>query len=56
MNIAMGAIFLAKQHGDEIILELVTSYAYHENKYHKKHLNWANRWLGHVLQRKGQFI
>ncbi len=46
MGIAMGAIFLAQKKEDETILELVSSYAYHENKYHKKQFKLGDSLVG----------
>ncbi len=46
MDIAMGAVFLAKQKKDETVLELVTSYAYHENKYQKKEFKLGESLVG----------
>jgi PAS domain S-box-containing protein len=46
MDIAMGAIFLAQKNEEETILELVSSYAYHENKYHKKQFKLGESLVG----------
>ncbi|NJO92195.1 MAG: hypothetical protein HC831_26925 [Chloroflexia bacterium] len=46
MDIAMGAIFLAQKRDGETILELVSSYAYHENKYHKKQFKLGDSLVG----------
>ena len=46
MDIAMGAVFLTTQEGDETWLEQTITYAYHENKYQKKKFKLGDSLIG----------
>lgn len=52
MDVEMGAVFLLKNEADEIILDLEVSYAYDENKYHKRAFKIGESLIGSCASEK----